>query len=170
MNRLLITFLCFAVVIGVGMFLVMPEYQEYRGLAVNINDQKADLQYYRDYSAELRKIEAKLESYQETISKIEDFLPTEFSIPLFYANIQNMSSQSGMILTNIQEDGIQEKEEIKERFYNLTVVGDFSSFKNFLSDLEKSAKLIEVEHFSLSADMVEEEGGGFSLKIKTYSY
>ena len=157
MNRLLITFLCFAVVIGVGMFLVMPEYQEYRGLAVNINDQKADLQYYRDYSAELRKIEAKLESYQETISKIEDFLPTEFSIPLFYANIQNMSSQSGMILTNIQEDGIQEKEEIKERFYNLTVVGDFSSFKNFLSDLEKSAKLIEVEHFSLSADMVEEE-------------
>ena len=152
---------------------MMPKYQEYRDLTAKINNKATELQYYRDYSVELKETAAKLESYKEAVSKIEDFLPTEFSIPVFYANIQNMSSQSGMILTNIKESGIVLKEGgIKERFYGVSVVGSYSNFQNFLSVLQKSAKLIEVEKFSFTSEMVGGEGEGeeFTLGIKTYSY
>ena len=148
----------------------MPSYNDYRDLTKDVGNKEIELQYYRDYSTELKEINAKLASYEEAISKVEDFLPAEFSIPVFYANMQNMSSQSGMILTGINEGGIQEKEGVKVRFYKVSVTGSYSNFKNFLSVLEKSAKLIEVEDFSFVAETVKEgEMGNFTIGIKTYS-
>ena len=59
--------------------------------------------------------------------------------------------------------------EIRETGTNLVVAGSYSSFKNFLSTLEKTARMIELESISFST--LEEVGPiDFNLRIKVYSY
>jgi Tfp pilus assembly protein PilO len=171
MNRIIITLVFFAAAIGTGIFLLVPRVQEYQELRAEIDRKEIELQYSQEYQLELEKISSELDLHKDALTKIGDSLPIEFSIPAFYANIQSMSSQSGMVLTSIGETGVREGGGVKERSYNISVVGSFPNFKNFLSVLEKSAKLIEIENFAFSSALV--EGGGenkLNVGIKTFSY
>jgi len=59
---------------------------------------------------------------------------------------------------------------VKETTVDLFLTGFYPSFKNFLIDIEKSARLIEIERISI--DFIEEEDGifNFNLILKVYSY
>jgi len=59
--------------------------------------------------------------------------------------------------------------EIKEMNFELGLSGSYSSFKNFLSILERSSKLIEIEKISFSVGE-KEKPWDFNLGIKVYSY
>jgi Tfp pilus assembly protein PilO len=171
-NRILITIICFALALGLGFGLVWPKYQDYRGLKLEVEKKETELSYHQQYFKELKEIDSKLKEYQASLSKIERAFPDYFSIPAFFANSERISSQSGMILNQISGGSVQEKNGLKERHFNLSLSGDLANFESFLSTLEKTIPLIEVENFSFSSS--EGEGGGetvdFSLGIKTYSY
>lgn len=62
----------------------------------------------------------------------------------------------------------KEGPEIWETKIDLVLSGSYSAFKNFLSILEKSARLIETESLSFSSP--KEETFQFDLKIKIHSY
>jgi len=170
MNRTIISIICFIVALGLGIGVVWPKYQDYKVLKLGVEKKKIELSYHQQYFAELKEIDSKLSKYEVALSKIDYALPADFSLPAFFANLQRIASQSGMILNQIGEGPIQKTGAIQERSFSLSLSGSFSNFKNFLSALEKSAKLIEVENFSFTSLKSAEESISFTVSIKTYSY
>jgi len=180
-NPLLISGIFLIISLVFGLTLVWPKYQDFIDLRKKIEGKKIELKTQANYFEDLQKISKELKKYQSQISKIDSALPEKISLPEVLNFLQKISSQSGLLLKNISPTKIaleveKPKEEeikiikgpgIKETKINLSLTGDYPSFKNFLSLLEKSARLFEIESISLSSD---KEGLNFDLKIKVYSY
>jgi len=58
---------------------------------------------------------------------------------------------------------------MKATEFNLSLSGTYSGFLGFLSSLEKSSRLIEIDQISLSS-VKEDQPTNFEIKLKIYSY
>jgi Tfp pilus assembly protein PilO len=119
------------------------------------------------YFQEVLKTSEKLKNYQEEISKIDSALPDDPSIPPLFNFLQKSSSQSGLLLENLGSISVKEEGKLKKWTTNLRLKGDYSSLKNFISTLERSARLIRIEKISLSS---EGETPSYNLTISFFSY
>jgi Tfp pilus assembly protein PilO len=119
------------------------------------------------YFQEVLKTSEKLRNYQEEISKIDSALPEDPSIPSLFNFLQSSSSQSGLLLENIGSISVKEEGKLKKWTTNLRLKGDYSSLKNFISTVERSARLIRIEKISLSS---EGETPSYNLTISFFSY
>jgi Tfp pilus assembly protein PilO len=95
------------------------------------------------------------------------------SMPFMYGFFKKKASESGLVLKD--ESFASEKESnygsgLKEQRFNLEVFGSYLAFKNFLSALEKSARIIEVESVSFSSPKEGESILPFSLSVKFHSF
>jgi Tfp pilus assembly protein PilO len=175
----------FAIIIGLillvalGIAVVFPEYQNLNLLQLKIREKEAEFQSGKEYFSNLDNISEKLKEYEESLSKINSALAAEPGLPALFNFLQTAASQNGLVLRKIaptlpsplKEELVKEgwSPEIRETGINLIVTGSYPSFKNFLSVLEKTARMVEVESISLS--ILEEEGPiDFNLRIKVYSY
>lgn len=162
----------FLVVILLAVLVLWPKFQELEIVRGNIEEKKAELQAKEEYVLRLDELKVKLKEHQEEISKINTALPVNPSLPSLFNYLQKTSSESGLILMDISPSAISPSKDLtgfREAVFSIKVSGSYSSLKNFLSALEKSARLIEVENLSLSLG-----GGGespaFNLRLKTFSY
>jgi len=173
-NKIIITILIFTIVLGVGMGLIWPKYQCYKVLKLEVGKKETELVYNQQYFSRLKEIEAQFAKNQESVSKVESALPEYFSVPAFFANLQKMSAQAGLILNQVSKSSTKDNEGVKEHSFSVSVSGTISSFENFILYLENSVKLIDVESFDFSSPTEEDATGeevlDFNLAIKTYSY
>jgi len=170
MNKILITIICLIISLGLGIGFVNPKYQEYKDTKKEIAIKENEFAVHSQYFENLKAIKERLKEYESSFAIIDCAFPSFFSIPGFFLNMQKISSGSGMILSQIGEGSIKEKEGFKERSYSFSPTGTFPNFLNFLYALEKSAKIIEVEGFSFSFSGGIEDPISFDISIKTYSY
>ena len=193
MTRLIITIVLFALTLTWGINFVWPKYQQLAILEKKNEIKKTELQRKEEYLQELKKISQELKNYQSQLAKIDSALPADPGLAALFDFLQKASSQSGLVLTNIkilasravtkekekttqspskipsEIREIAEPEELKETELSFLVSGDYPSFKNFLSVLEKSSRLIEIENISFM--FPQKEGPwNFDLKIKVYSF
>jgi Tfp pilus assembly protein PilO len=174
-----------AIIIGLilltalGIAAVFPKYQNLKLLQSEVKEKEAELQSEKEYFSSLDEISEKIKKYEESLSKINSALAAEPGLPDLFNFLQTAASQNGLVLKKIAPTspkplkGELSKEGwspgIRETVINLAVAGSYSSFKNFLSTLEKTARMIEVESISFST--LEEVGPtDFNLRIKVYSY
>lgn len=150
--------------------LIWPKYQSLSSLNKEISQKTSEFQSQEKYFQDLQKTSEELKKYQDSLSKIDSALPSDPSLPELFNFLQNFSSQSGLSLKKISPSSISPKEELKESRVDLTLSGDYPSFKNFLSVLEKSARMIELEKIFFSSPQKETESFDFNLTIKVYSY
>jgi len=151
-------------------FLVWPKYQKLTSLKKEILAKESEVQSQKNYFEELKRTSEELKNFEDILSKIDLALPQKTSMPEFLNFIQKSSAQSGLTLKAISSFTITPSEggKINEIRISLTLGGSYSDFKNYLSVLEKSARLIEVENITFSS---EKEGQfTFSLTLKVYSY
>ena len=179
MNRIFAIPILFFLIFFIGIYFLLPKYQGFLELKDEISEKELQLQQRKNYFSKLKQFSAKLEEYQESINKISSALPGEFSLASLLNFFQRKSSESGLVLKSLSQASApqkpkEKKEEervrsrIKTNYLNFTLRGSLSSFENFLSDIEKSARLIEVENISLQAKG--EELPEFTLLLKIYSY
>jgi len=157
----------------IGAFLVFPKYQDLRSLRLEIGRRNTELQSKEKHILNLQEVSRELEKYQLEISKVDSALPSNPSLPSLFNFLQKESSKNGLILEDIGSFSItipEDNPEIKEISLNFGVSGSYSAFKSFLSALEKSSRLIEIENISFSASEEKESLPSFDLKIKVYSY
>jgi len=128
---------------------------------------KREFENLDKYFQEILKTLEKLKNYQEDISKIDAALPQDPSIPSLFDFLQKSSSQSGILLKNIGSINASEKGKLKKWTINLQLEGNYPSFKDFLSMLERSARLIKVEKISA---LGEGELLNFTLTLSFFSY
>jgi len=146
---------------------ISPKQKSLSLLNSNLSQKKFELESSDKYFQEILKTSEKLKNYQDPISKIDFALPEDPQIPLLFNFLQKSSSQSGLLLENISSVNLTEEGGLKKWTTTLKFKGDYPSFKNFLSILEKSARLIKVERVLISS---EKESLSFTLTISVFSY
>lgn len=172
MNRVISIIICFLITVILIFVLILPKREALNFSQKKVEEKIAEIQGKEEYFSNLSKISEALKNYTANLSKIDSALPEDPGLPILFDFLQRSSSQSGLVLTEANLSALPsptQPSEIQETKVKLTVSGSYSSFKNFLSILEKSARLIEVESLSFSSPP-KEESIKFDLQIKVYSY
>lgn len=133
--------------------LIVPKYQDFKSLRIELASKKIDLQNKLDYFANLKTLKEKLGKYDDGLAKINSGFPSDPSMPSLLDFLQKTASQEGLVLqkvnfgrTAIALEGLPAmKKEI-----SLATDGLYPSFKKFVLDLEKSSRLIQVESLSFA--------------------
>jgi len=171
MNRTIIAIILLGATAIASLFVVKPKYQEYAQKKAELEARQVELSYHQQHFSVLKDTEARLKQSQEAFAKIDNSLPSFFSLPAFYANMLKLTSQSGMVVDQISHTGtINPQERLKKQSFSLSVSGTFASFNNFLNVIEKSAKIFEVDGMSFTYPEEEGEVISFSLNMHTFSY
>jgi Tfp pilus assembly protein PilO len=108
-----------------------------------------------------------LKNYQDSISKIDFALPEDPKIFSLFNFLQKISSQSGLLVEEIGSISSEQKGDLKKWTGTFHFKGDYLSFKNFISSLEKSSRLIKVEKITMKSG---EKGLSFSITISVFSF
>ncbi len=181
----IIVIVCFAGVIILGWKLLFPKIQQFTELRNRIEEKRTEIKNNEEYYSVLAEIETEFKKYEAELSKIDSALPDNAFLPPVFNYLQRVSAQSGMVLKDLGSFNVASKEKgpnVKEITLGLGVSGPYDSFKSFLSTLEKSARLIEVESVSFSSpDKQSTTTGGagkakeeyifnFNLSLKVHSY
>jgi Tfp pilus assembly protein PilO len=159
-------------VLVIGWLIIWPKFGEYSDLKQNIEIKQIELQYKEEYIAKLQSLKEKLEEKKDQVSKISSALPDENSTPSIYKFIEESASASGMALEGISpfsEAVSQINSRLNETSFSVNVSGSYPAFKSFLTALEKSARLFDMDSISLSMTS-EEDIFKFQLGIKAFNY
>ena len=185
MSRPILTFIFFFIALGLGFGLVLPKYQSLKVIREEIKNRSIELQNKTEYFEQVKTISRQLEEFREELSKISSALPSDPSLPSLFDFLQKTASQTGLVLEEISLGGIKTRETgketgevelkdalagTKEIYLDLKLAGTYPSFKDFLSAIEGSARIIQVQQISLSSPTKPEAAPSFELKIKTQSY
>lgn len=157
------------ITLALGFFLVWPKFQDFQQLQGELEQKEVELDSKTAYYSEIKKIQDRLEGYQDSLLQIENAVSKSYSLPVIFNYLQVLSGQTGLILEDLTFGGVS-GQDLQEISFNLKVSGSYSSFNSFLSALESSARLFNVKsiHFSYP------EGGrkafSFDITVATYSY
>jgi len=179
-NIMIIIALCSIGGIVFGGFLLYPKFQEFQDVNKRVESKQTKLEYKTKYFLNLQKTEVEIKEYQSELVKIDSALPNEPSVPSLFDFLQKNTSQSGLVINNMGSFTINVSSKYpgtKEVALGLSVSGSYESLKNFLSILENSSRMFDVESVSFnSAQNVQERNNQqtdtfvFILALKVYSY
>ena len=178
MNRNIIILACVCITIAVAVGLVWPKYQEYQFNLQEVKRIDSEISNIQTRTQNINDVMAQIESQRENFSKAEAAVPSDPSIPSMFIFLQQAADSSGIILKDIQMSGSAEgssksetakKQEATENFLSLSLSGSYASFKNFLSVLENSARLIDDTRVSFNSSK-DSQIFSFGVTLKVHSY
>ncbi len=173
MNKLMIIGGCLILTLVLGFTLVWPKYQNLQILRSNIEMKEAELENKTNYFTQIEETSEGLEEYEENLAKISSALPQTSALSSLFNFLQLTAAQTGLFLEEISLTGVtdlEEMEKIKEIRTSLQVSGAYSAFKDFLTAVENSSRIIEVEDITFKAPKEPTDSFSFDVQIKTYSY
>ena len=176
-------------------FLVMPEYNTFVSLQMELGQKKAEQNAQVDYYAAITKTYYDLQSRQSDLQTIDDALPQESSLGRLVYFLQEAAKENGMIVKDLflsksssnNASPSQTTDSVKDIVLSMDVLGNYSSLGSFMSSIEKSSRLFEVTNISFgsgSLPLVQpsqtqtqvqtqfqiQQTYDFNLQIKTHSY
>lgn len=151
-----------------------PTFQELKTKQQQLAVKIIELENKEAYLLRLNQAKASLEEHKEELVNVFTALPQDPSLPSLFNYLQQNASESGLILEGISFSATSASEDfpgLKETSFSIKIVGSYSSFKHFVSLLERSARLIATESisFSYKEDEESEESFSFDLNMKVYS-
>jgi len=175
MNRTIIIVGGLVGALALAVFLAWPEYQKLQILNSDIENKKTELQSQETYFSQVKEISTQLQGYSDALAKISSALPKDPSLAALANFLQTNSAQTGLILKKIVLGGTAAPSENKGFFTETRLViqvsGSYEAFRNFLSLIENSARIIEVENVSVEIPPQEtKESPTFTLNLKITSY
>jgi Tfp pilus assembly protein PilO len=172
MPRIFITIICFLITLLLGVGLILPKYQDFKAVQKNINQKSLEVKYKKEYFSQLQKTSEELKNYTDALDKIDSALPLSPNLPTLFEFLQKSSSENGLILKKIKMGSttpLQGFQEVQETNVSLSLSGSYSAFKNFLTTLQKTSRLIEIVSINFSSP-TKGDIFSFDLDIKVHSY
>ncbi len=145
----------------------LSKYSDFQNYRLELVEKRTTLEDQQEYFKDLNFFQAELKKYEPELTKINSSLPATPSAPAMLDYFQKVASQNGLIISDID---FQETILVLERPYLLKkeiaiiVESPYSSFRKFLSDIEKNSRLIQVESLSFS---LPEKGDIFTFNLAT---
>ncbi|OQX00969.1 hypothetical protein BWK69_00330 [Candidatus Parcubacteria bacterium A4] len=118
-----------------------------------IEQKKIDIQNKEDYIKDIKEKIKEVEAKKDQFDKIASALPEGVGVPAIFDFLQRAASQSGMVLKDTDADFFASSSggsNVKESNVSFSLMGSYQSFKNFLSAMEYSARLFEVNYLTFS--------------------
>lgn len=178
-NRLLIAILITIITALLVYFFVFPKYREFALLQSAVGSKQSEFNAKYAYFAEVNKIFNELEKRKDSLEKIDKALPGNVSLSSLVYYIQKKSFENGLVIKSLfftKATAASDKNPIREIVFSLNVTGSYSALKNFLSALEKSASLFNVNNISFNSQLSSktltqsQQIYSFVLEIRTHSY
>jgi len=179
-NYASVAFILFFASAFVIVLVLIPKYQMVAKIKNSLSEWEKTLEEQKEYFNKTEEDLGRLKEYQNEIGKISMALPDEPSLPSFFNLVDGLASSNGLFFKNISQFTIsQSKEipEIKEIDASFTLSGSYEAFKKFISYLETSARMVEIENISLKIELplgktITEAISEFifSFKVKFYSF
>ena len=153
-------------------FFGWPAYKNFNNLRFQIENSKADLKSKQEYFSNLKDVLAKIKEHDVELAKINSALPATSVVPDMVNFLAQKSSQNGVILEKVELERmapLTPDSKIQKLGFNITVSGFYPALKSFISNLQNSAKIIEINSVTFPQPR---EGGifSFNLRLQTYSY
>ena len=168
---LIIAFLTLLLVSGAAL-IWLPQYQDFQELRLEVREKKVWLEQKETYFSNLENAARRLQEYSQEVTKIESVLPSTYLASDLLNFFTKISSESGLLLQSFDPGSISPLGQSSNIFkvpITISLSGSYPSFKNFLSALQASSRLFEVETISFGAPTTEAIFK-FDLKIRTHSY
>jgi len=172
-SSLIIIFVILVFAVG-GYFLWVPKYNEFKTNNALLNAAAEVVKEKKNYLFELEAHLNNLEEYGEAMSKIDSALPLESSADAMFSYAQKIASEKGLIITKADlsegsattasvpdEQGVA----IQKLGISITLVGKYSSFKDFVSSVYRNSRLIEIASLSFEHEEKEESLDVFEFDI-----
>jgi len=163
----------------IAFFLVVPEYKMFKKLQAELAEKVAEFNAKHDYYSAVDKAYFELQSRKNDIKKVDIALPEDRNLNELVYFLQKTAKENGLVAKNLflsppssftKKDQKNKKivGDVKEIVLSMDLSGDYSSLKNFIISLEKSARIFEVIRISFGS--APNPPYKFSIQIKTYSY
>ncbi len=171
----IIPLICILSAMFLGIGFVWPRYQSYVRAAKNLENKKTFLDNQNEYFRKINEMFKRMEGNAEAVAKINAALPTGVDHSMLVYYLEKTAIKNGLILNKINigessESQNQSAKKIRETSIDLSLIGPYAAFNNFLIKIEKSSRLFEAEKISFNAPQKETNIFSFELKLKVYSY
>lgn len=142
---------------------ILPKKDALNLLENKISEKNQELKTREDYFKEIENVSHDLENYQSQLAKIKLAMPEGPQTLVFYDFLHKATSRAGLVLKSISHS-----EGSGIITFSLGVAGTMDGFLDFLSILEKSARMINIESFSFASPEKERDVINFNLGIKAH--
>lgn len=180
---IILTSIVLLIVFLLTFFILMPKYEEFNKKTAELEQREQDLKKLESYFSNLAKTKEKLQAFETELSLIDSALPSSSDMPSVFNFVQATAEKNGLVLSSVSLSSsatktrtsaaatVTETGRMKNNSFSVSVSGSYSAFKNFLSEIEKSARFIEIESISFSSGFYGSGGiFDFNLQMKVYSY
>ncbi len=157
MSKGLVSIVIFLSIIAVGMVAVWPAYQTMQESLGALKSKEIELETKGAYYDNINALYKESENYANELAKVNSAIPEKNSVASLFQFVQQIGSENGMVLKDIGALAVSssvDKPRIKEIRFDFTVLGDYLAFRNFLTALEKSSRLIDVESISIPQEKI----------------
>ncbi len=169
----IITIICLFGSIALMFFGIWPEYSELREHMELADVKEQDLENFREYHQTIEAMMTNLETdYADELQKMKDGVPDDHYVPSFFAELRRTSYRTGLRIESIgdfTETEFTELPEVEAIEISFSAEGAYPNFKNFISELENSARIISVQNVSMD-NAGEGQPLNYSITLLTYSY
>lgn len=159
--------------VAMGFFLLLPKYQEFTVLRTAISQRRTLLENEHKYAEQLRTEDLRLKERREIVSKLGSALPLGPDIPSLLEFLQETSQATGVSIENVRWEEVTHfvyAERVERHTLGLSFSGSYFAFKNFLSAMESSARLIDIFQVNFSASLEPEGSLSFKIVMRIHSY
>jgi Tfp pilus assembly protein PilO len=172
MSRSFIALVCFSLTALFGPLMLLPRYQELKGLKFQVLEKERELSQGEQYVEGLKSLNEKLAGYSEEMLRIESAIPESADLPSLFNFLETACSQSGLLLKGVGSGpaklSFPEEGDLKEVEADFEAAGTKDALLELLSKIENSARLIKIS--SISFEQPPEGGDIFSFKLKAKIY
>ncbi len=140
--------------IVVGVFVSWPQYKEFQVLQVDLDNKELELIQKEKYFASLQKSLEDLQNFPEELVKVGFALPDDPTVADVISFLRREASASGIILRKLDLKSIgldQERTGLQKTSLVLSAAGQYQGFKNFLNEIQNSARIIRLKSFASSS-------------------
>ena len=174
-NKPLITILMFFATLVLIFLFVLPTYQQSNSLQANVFSKQAEYSGKSLYYANIVSLSNKLESHKDALQKVDDALPSTISFAQFIYFFQQKGLENGLTVRAINfgaplRPSVSGGNNIKNIVIGLNLSGTYQNFKNFVSSLEQSDRLFEINSVSFKADVTATPTKTKIKPVQTYNF
>lgn len=142
----------------VFLFLVLPEFQSFRGLQKTIKEQQKAIINKQEVLGLIASLD------RSKISRLEYLMPDKAQEPELLAQAEQLAAQSNLALSSVNFKVNQAAGEV---VISEELSGAYGYFKDFLDNLEKNLRLMDI--LSINISQIDKSNAlKFNLEIKTY--
>jgi Tfp pilus assembly protein PilO len=156
----------------IGGILLVPTLIKFVEKKTDIAGIRAQIENQNDFLAQLKATEAKLIENDEIVAKIENALPLGPDAASLLDFLDESAERNGVNLEQIiwLDKNTATESRVEDYIMSISFSGSYYSFINFINDVEKSSRIIDINQIEFSAG---HEAGlpiEFKLYLKIHSY